>query len=65
MKSQGSPLLAILGTIRAIAHNTTENNTSYPSHELVEISRAMRNAADILDGELFRRDTCENCGRVA
>jgi hypothetical protein len=56
MKSQGSPLMAILGTVRAIALNTTENNTSYPSHELVEISRAMREAADVVDGEVFRRD---------
>ena len=61
----GSPLQAILGNVRAIALNTTENNTSYLTFELVEISRALRSAADILDGEVFRRDTSNKSGRVA
>jgi hypothetical protein len=58
-------LLAILGNIRAIAFNTTENSTSYPLHELVEISRALRSASKIIDGEVFRRDNSNQSGRVA
>lgn len=58
-------LLAILGNIRAIAFNTTDNNTSYASHELVEISRALRSASNIIDGEVFRRDNSNKSGRVA
>lgn len=65
MKSQGSPLMAILGTVQAIALNTTEGNTSYPSHELMEISRALRSASNIIDGEVFRRDNSNQSGRVA
>jgi hypothetical protein len=58
-------LLAIIGNIRAIALNTTENNTSYPSYELVEISRALRSASSVIDGEVFRRDNFNKSGRVA
>jgi hypothetical protein len=60
-----SALQAILCNIRAIALNTTENNVSYLAHELVEISRALRSAADIIDGEVNWRDTFGNTGRVA
>jgi hypothetical protein len=58
-------LLAILGNIRAISLNTTENNTSYSTFELVEISRALRTAAKNIEGEVNRRDTFGNRGRVA
>jgi hypothetical protein len=58
-------LLAILGNIRAIGLNTTENNTSYSTLELVEISRALRTAAKIIDSEVNWRDTSGNRGRVA
>jgi hypothetical protein len=65
MMAPSPVLLAILGNIRAIAFNTTENNSSYPSHELVEISRALRSAAKIIDGEGFRRDNSNKSARVA
>jgi hypothetical protein len=58
-------LLAILGNIRAIGLNTTENNTSYTTLELVEISRALRSAAKIIDGDVNWRDSFGNRGRVA
>jgi hypothetical protein len=58
-------LLAILGNIRAIGLNTTENNTSYTRLDLVEISRALRTAAKIIDGEVNWRDSYDSRGRVA
>ena len=66
MTNRHDPLLqGILCNIRAIARNTTENNVSYRAFELVEISRALRSAADVLDGEVLRRDTSNKSGRVA
>jgi hypothetical protein len=58
-------LLAILGNIRAIGLNTTENNTSYTTLELVKIGRALQTAAKIIDGEINWRDMIGNRGRVA
>jgi hypothetical protein len=58
-------LLAILANVRAIGLNTTENHSSYTTLELVEISRALRTAAKIIDGEINWRDMIGNRGRVA
>ena len=65
MMSPSPVLLAILGNIRAIGLNTTGNNTSYTTLELIEISRALRTAAKIIDGEINWRDSIGNRGRVA
>jgi hypothetical protein len=65
MMTPSPVLLAILGNVRAIGLNTTEANSSYSTLELVEISRGLRTAAKIIDGEVNCRVSLGNRGRVA